>query len=177
MKTNRRVSLSALGELCALGIVMGGCPQAKVESPAGTSLSAAEQTAVFKAAGFKLKGKEWLSCDTGDSGAPYDPGVIGEVRDLNGDGRPEAVVTEGGSYCYGNTGTGFTLLSKQANGSWRVITGNTGIPEFLKTRGKDGWPDISVGGPGFCFPVERWNGKTYELNRFEYEGKHCKPPR
>ena len=39
------------------------------------------------------------------------------------------------------------------------------------------WPDISVGGPGFCFPVERWNGKEYKLNRFEYEGKRCKPPR
>lgn len=41
----------------------------------------------------------------------------------------------------------------------------------------DGWPDISVGGPGFCFPVERWNGKEYKLHRFEYEGKRCKPPR
>jgi hypothetical protein len=47
----------------------------------------------------------------------------------------------------------------------------------LKTKGKDGWPDISVGGPGFCFPVQRWNGKAYELNRCEYEGKRCKPPR
>jgi hypothetical protein len=50
-------------------------------------------------------------------------------------------------------------------------------PTQLKTKGKDGWPDISVGGPGFCFPVQRWNGKAYELNRFEYEGKRCKPPR
>lgn len=33
----------------------------------------------------------------------------------------------------------------------------------------DGWPDISVGGPGFCFPVGRWNGKKYKLHRFEYE--------
>ncbi|MBI5861825.1 MAG: hypothetical protein HZB64_06575 [Rhodocyclales bacterium] len=41
----------------------------------------------------------------------------------------------------------------------------------------DGWPNISVGGPGFCFPVGRWNGKKYKLHRFEYEGKRCKPPR
>jgi len=47
----------------------------------------------------------------------------------------------------------------------------------LKTRGAGGWPDILVGGPGFCFPVERWNGKAYELHRFEYEGKRCKPQR
>jgi len=25
--------------------------------------------------------------------------------------------------------------------------------------------------------VQRWNGKEYVLNRFEYEGKRCKPPR
>ena len=69
------------------------------------------------------------------------------------------------------------MLSKQANGSWRVMSRNNGIPEFLKTKGKDGWPDISVGGPGFCFPVERWNGKSYEVHRFEYQGKRCKPQR
>ena len=38
-----------------------------------------------------------------------------------------------------------------------------------------GWPDIQMGGPGFCFPVWRWNGSAYALNRFEYEGKRCKP--
>ena len=43
--------------------------------------------------------------------------------------------------------------------------------------GAMGWPDISVGGPGFCFPVQRWNGREYKLQRWEYEGKACKPPR
>ncbi|MHB1083312.1 MAG: hypothetical protein ACYCZA_00510 [Thiobacillus sp.] len=161
-----------------LGSTMAWCPQAMAESsPGGMTLSEVDRVAVFKAAGYTLKGKEWRACDTGDSGAPYTPGAIEEVRDLNGDGRPEAVVTEGGTYCYGFTGTAFQLLSKQANGSWRLMTSNTGMPEFLKTRGIGGWPDISVGGPGFCFPVQRWNGKEYKLNRFEYTGKRCKPPR
>jgi hypothetical protein len=40
-----------------------------------------------------------------------------------------------------------------------------------------GWPDISVGGTGFCFPVERWNGREYKHQRWDYEGKPCKPPR
>ncbi|MFP5403517.1 MAG: hypothetical protein ACLGG2_02365 [Gammaproteobacteria bacterium] len=38
-------------------------------------------------------------------------------------------------------------------------------------------PDISIGGPGFCFPVVRWNGKACALHRCEYAGKRCKPPR
>lgn len=140
-------------------------------------LSEADRVAIFKAAGYTRKGSEWRACDSGDTGASYTPGEIETVRDLNGDGRPEVVVTEGGTYCYGNTGTAFQLLSRQANGSWRVMAGDTGIPEFLKTRGVGGWPDISVGGPGFCFPVQRWNGKAYTLNRFEYEGKRCRQPR
>ncbi len=178
MITNSMVPLSMLGSLCMLGSAMAWCPQAMAESsPGGMTLSDADRVAVFKAAGYTLKGKEWRACDTGDSGAPYTPGVIETVRDLNGDGRPEAIVTEGGTYCYGNTGTAFQLLSKQANGSWHLMTSDTGMPEFLKTRGAGGWPDISVGGPGFCFPVQRWNGKEYKPNRFEYEGKRCKPPR
>jgi hypothetical protein len=49
------------------------------------------------------------------------------------------------------------------------------MAEFLKTRGVSQMPDMSVGGPGFCFPVLRWNGKSYERIRFEYDGKACKP--
>ncbi len=136
--------------------------------------SAADQVAIFKAAGFTKQGRQWKS-DCGDPGtATYEPGAIEMKGDLNGDGRPEAVVTEGSSYCYGMTGTGFWLLSKQATGGWKLMTRETGIPEFLKTKGVGGWPDISVGGPGFCFPVLRWNGKEYKLHRPAYEGKPCR---
>lgn len=139
-------------------------------SPA--TLSAAEQAAAFKAAGFPLKGKRWQACD--DPTAGYTPGAISEVRDLNGDGRPEAVITEGGSYCYGNVGLGYSLVSKQANGTWKLITSGTGIVTFLTTTGVGGWPDIEIGGAGFCFPVERWNGRQYARQRHQYEGKPCR---
>ena len=168
------INSKMLGWASMLGIMMGWGFHALAESPAGMTLTEAEQSAVFKAAGAVQRKGMWVICadDPNTSGAS-----IETVRDLNGDGLPEAVVTDGGTYCYGFTGAAFTLLSKQTNGSWRVMTSNTGMAEFLKTRGVGGWPDISVGGPGFCFPVERWNGKEYKLHRFEYEGKHCKPPR
>ena len=141
-------------------------------APSVPMLPAAERAAIFKAAGAKLTHGKWLICadDPQAAGATID-----EVRDINGDGRPEAVVSEGGSFCYGATGTGFTLLSKQANGSWLKITDDVGIPQFLSTKGIGGWPDLSIGGPGFCFPVQRWNGKAYMVNRFEYEGRSCRP--
>ena len=136
----------------------------------------AEQPAIFRAAGFAQHGNAWKSgnCD-GSESESYSPGSIETFRDLNGDGRPEAVVTEGGAICYGMTGTHFWLLSKQADGSWKLMVDETAMPDFLSSKGAGGWPDIQMGGPGFCFPVWRWNGKAYTLQRFEYEGKICKP--
>ena len=129
-----------------------------------TKLSQTDTAAAFKAAGFKLKGKKWVACAEG---------TISEVRDINGDGLPDAIISEGGTECHGMTGQGYNLVSKQPNGTWKLVSGGTGIPLFLKTGAK-GWPDLEVGGPGFCFPVLRWNGQKYTLNRYEYEGKRCK---
>src|SRR5690349_11635767 len=135
------------------------------------SAPTSEQPAIFRAAGFTQVGSKWhTDCDQPDSGS-YEPGAIETYGDVNGDGRPEAVVTEGGTFCYGNTGAGFWLLSKQASGVWKVLHQSPGMAEFLKTAGVDRMPDISIGGPGFCFPVVRWNGKAYVNNRMEYEGK------
>lgn len=148
---------------------------AQATTPTGApALSAAEQAAIFRAAGFTRRGNQWRACDDTVTSS-YTPGAIETVRDLNGDGRPEAVVTEGTSFCYGHAGTGYSLVSKQADGRWKLITNGTGIPTFLATKGVGGWPDIEVGRPGFCFPVERWNGTAYVLNRHEYEGKRCRP--
>ena len=148
-------------------------PAAGVTRPAPAN--AARDEAIFRAAGFKKTRRGWESgCDDPSAGSVYEPGVIDQVKDLNGDGRPEAVVIEGGSLCYGNTGTAFSLVSQQADGSWKLIHESIGIPEFLATKGVGGWPDISVGGPGFCFPVMRWNGRTYVRQRMEYQGKPCK---
>jgi hypothetical protein len=139
---------------------------------AAPSLSAADQAAAFRAAGFKPHGKQWRACD--DPTASYVPGAIQEVRDLNGDGRPEAILTEGGSYCYGNTGAGYSLVSQQADGRWRLITQGTGMLNVVAGKGAGGWPDIEIGGPGFCFPVVRWNGRAYAVHRHQYDGKPCR---
>lgn len=139
---------------------------------AGASkLPPADEAAAFKAAGFKLHGKQWKACK--DASASYVPGAIEQAQDLNGDGLPEAIITEGGSACFGDTGVGYTLVSKQSNGSWKVITRGTGILSVLPSKGKDGWPDLEIGGPGFCFPIERWNGSAYRLLRKHYDGKPC----
>lgn len=140
-------------------------------------LTDVETGVVFQAAGFMQRGGQWRSSTCDDPTPNYGPGSVDAVADLNGDGRPEAVIIEGGSYCYGNTGQGYWLMSQQADGSWRPMSRGTGIVEILTTKGNAGWPDLSIGGPGFCFPVLRWNGQSYAQHRWEYEGKACSPPR
>ncbi len=58
-----------------------------------------------------------------------------------------------------------TSLSSDAGGAWRLVDSGEGIATFLATRGAGGWPDLESGGPGFCFPVLRWDGTAYLPNR------------
>ena len=127
---------------------------------AQADITSDDQAAVFKAAGFKKEpGGKYVRCKEDPPTASYMPGRI-ETADLNGDGQPEAWVSESSLFCYGNTAESFVLLTKDAGG-WRVLLDEVGIPNVLKTK-RGGWPDIEVGGPGFGkFPVYRWDGKSY----------------
>ncbi len=160
--------------LACLAILVLAAQPASAQAPARPALAPADEAAAFRAAGFQRKAGKWQACGDPGSGS-YTPGTIEILRDINGDGLPDVVITEGSAYCFGMTGTGYALVSKQANGSWRQITGGPGIPHFLPRRANTGWPDLEIGGPGFCFPVERWNGREYALHRHQYEGKPCKP--
>lgn len=137
---------------------------------APTAVPAPERAAIFSAAGAVKRGSRWVICVDDPSATAR----IDSVPDLNGDGRPEAIVAEDGTFCHGMTGTGFVLVGKLPNGKWKQLHASTGMPEFLKTKGVAGWPDLLVGGPGFCFPVLRWNGRAYAFHRGEYEGRRCK---
>src|SRR5580704_15894548 len=93
-----------------------------------TKLLPVEEAAAFKAAGFTMKGKQWRACN--DHSVSYTPRTIEEVRDLNGDGHAEVLVTEGSTDCYGNIGVAYSLVSQQANGTWKLITKGTGMVTF-----------------------------------------------
>lgn len=162
-------TLAMLSLLALIPLFASACAAA----PAPAKLSPSETTAAFEAAGFTKAGRQWRKCDDPGS-ASYVPGAIEEVRDLNGDGRPEAVITESSMVCHGEAGSGFAIVSKQANGGWKLIAERTGMATFLAAKGAGGWPDMEVGGPGFCFPVERWDGAHYRLHRKQYEGKRCR---
>ncbi|MFT3896671.1 MAG: hypothetical protein QM719_03090 [Thermomonas sp.] len=165
------MSMHSCRNLLFAAIAVVALPQ-RLHAQAGGEPSAAERAAVFKAAGAVQKGGQWRLC-------PEDPhggaASLEQYRDLNGDGYKDALVTDGGTYCYGSTEAGYVLLAGQAGGGWKTLDAGGGIVEFQSGKGKDGWPDILLGGPGFCFPVLRWNGREYAVNRHEYEGKACRP--
>lgn len=139
-----------------------------------TVLTEADAAAAFTAAGFNRVDGAWKTdCDQPD-GPPYEAGRIEQAADLNGDGLPEAIITEGSLFCYGNTGTGFMLVSKQATGKWANLYSSPGMARLLPSR-RDGWPEIEVGGPGFCYSIIAWNGGKFDIVRHEYEGKACRP--
>lgn len=116
--------------------------------------SPADRAAAFKAAGFSSVRGKYPTCNKSQE-------LEIEFRDLNRDGRLDAVVTDYGTECFGMTGQGFVIVTKDASGAWRQVFGSQGIPTFLATRGVGGWPDIENGGPGFCHPILRWNGSDY----------------
>ena len=165
---------TALFLICLALPLQSACAQ---EAPAAQETAAGEvpDEEIFLAAGFSQTARGWEKCGD-DSGSPsYTPGTIEQRGDFNGDTLPDAVVTEGGTFCFGDTGTGYTLVSRQAGDGWKIMDEQQGVLTFLQTTGTGGWPDISVGGPGFCFPVMRWNGTEYAPNRYEYEGEACTP--
>jgi hypothetical protein len=145
------------------------CVPSAGASGAANDLTVANRAAIYQAAGLTKKGPDWVGCE-GHTTASIEKD---DVRDINGDGQPDAIITESGSYCYGNTGQGFHLLTKTPGGAWKLLYSNTGIPTFLETRA-NGWPDVEIGGPGFCFPILRWTGNTYDFHRnHEYEKGAC----
>ena len=138
--------------------------QVSAADSAAPSLSDAERSAAFKAAGFKLKGKNYVRCEEDTPTASYQPGNL-QGMDLNKDGRPEAWITESSMFCYGSPHILFVLLTREASGSWRKLIDVEGDASSTAAV-HGGWPDIELGGPGSGpFPTYQWNGKGYALTR------------
>lgn len=143
------------------------------------SVTQAQALQIFKAGQytgkFNPKNLTSTSCEMLDNEKHCMVARIEFYKDINGDSKKEALIIDEAQtiYAYGNTGQAFTLLSQDKSG-FHEIASEIAIPKLLKTKGKNGYPDIELGGPGFCFSVLRYNGKIYQHHRFEYEGKACK---
>lgn len=84
-----------------------------------------------------------------------------EFRDMNSDGRQEVLLIFGNTCTSGHAGSSAQLFIRDADG---VLQSNLGFPaasaDPLPVMNQ-GYPDLLIGGPGFCFPVWRWDGNAY----------------
>ncbi len=127
-----------------------------------TNLSIAEKNEIAKSAGTLSKDRSTFQYIDPDLDEPIDIGTSVSIYDFNKDGIEEVVLSTSSSYLYGNTGEGFELLVKGMANAYQSVLNLPGIPEFEQSSGKQ-YPDITIGGPGFVFPVYGWNGKSYEI--------------
>lgn len=139
------------------------------------NLPALERAAIFQAAGVQaVGGGRWTSCTDDASGRSE--AQLAMIEDINGDGRPEAMIRDSGSYCNGYAGVASSVLTQTSTGAWSVMLSTQGFINFLESRGADNYPDIEVSLPGFCFPYRRWDGSEYAIAaRLDREGKPCQP--
>lgn len=173
--------------LLALGLMSCGSEsRANPEQPSDASTSEAqhrpivpqnEATAIMAAAGFDSPqgDNQWrYSEDSCES-------VHAEIelyRDLNGDGRPDALVKSDGDQCFGMNQRRVTLLTQQGS-SWRVISDfqeTFGHYELHPRAGLE-WPDMEmVNGMeenAGCIEFLRWNGREYVLGGTSDKGQIC----
>jgi hypothetical protein len=88
-------------------------------------------------------------------------GATVEFRDMNSDGRQEVLVIFGNDCTSGMAGSSALLLIRDANGKLQPNLGFPAATADPMPESNLGYPDLLIGGPGFCFPVWRWNGKEY----------------
>lgn len=160
--------------LRVLAILATVLPAAAAPSAPAGPLAPAQMAAAMRAAGLSDAGGSWRSetCRAVDPASPA-PARVETQGDLDGDGRPEALIIERG-LCWGTAGQAFWLVSQRADGGWALMAQGIGLPRLLATRGTAGWPDIEVGGRGQCLPILRWNGQRYAFNRQEDQGRPCR---
>ena len=128
-----------------------------------TTLTTAEKNHIASKLGFVLSGNatQPFALDKDSKEYPFSASVL--PTDMNKDGKEEIFISYGNSFTSGNTGSSINLFIKDATGKYIEQLGFPGmVPDALATVSK-GYPDLVIGGPGFEFPVWRWNGKSYGL--------------
>jgi hypothetical protein len=167
----------------AAGNEAAAVPEASNEAAAAggnaaqPAASPAEEQAVMTAAGFRRSGDEWRDPDCSNA---Y--GDLAEMRDLNGDGRREAVIRADGDQCYGHNNH-VVLIYTQEGARWRQIADlqHRFIGYTFRPRQGLAWPDVEIfdgmlasgDEPLGCVPFYRHNGREYVHAGTSDNGRIC----
>ena len=142
-------------------------------------LTVAEKNQVFKALGFSLSPKrekyQEFIASANSRDFPFGANVY--PTDVNQDGIEELFVVYGNDFTSGRTGSSVVLFIKPSGGRYQKNLDFPGAPPDVLTTANLGYPDLLIGGPGFEFPVWRWNGKAYDHHRKIKDADYEKTPK
>lgn len=129
-------------------------------------LTIAEKNSMYEATGFSLsKDKKQFAIADDAASLEYPFDVTVYPTDLNKDGKEEIFLVFGNSYTSGTTGSNVLLFIKDKSGKYQSNFGFSGTLPDIIPGPNTGYPDLLIGGPGFEFPIWKWNGKEYKFSR------------
>jgi hypothetical protein len=160
-KRMRTLALSVLLSLAGADAMLAQVEGFRLLFPAdSTTITEDDQRAIFDLLGYGVSADGTdLEDRVMGCGAIY---ARADEEDLNGDGVPEVFVLGGNSCTSGMDGSSLMLFIKNAEGAW--VT-NLGFPAGGWTRLEATnleYPDLAIGGAGFCEAVYRWDGSMYQ---------------
>lgn len=136
-------------------------------------LSASDRTAILRVSGHEQSDGVWRLTDP--ECEAY--GEITELRDINGDGRPEVFVESDGP-CYGRLGPNYFVVARQGD-AWVFLADVGREPRFTPVRGKP-WPDVELTEMSMpntdCSVRLSWTGSAYEEAGSSRDGVVCAAP-
>ena len=117
-----------------------------------------EKNWLFKQLNFTLSKdkKQFMSDEFEVAVQPY-------ITDMNKDGNEEVFIVMESSALFGNKEQDFMLYIKNNKGNFVKDPDLSGGIAMILTSKNSGYPDIAVGGPGFDFPICRWDGKSISI--------------
>lgn len=126
-----------------------------------TSATTAEKNKLYKQLGLELSPDK-----KGFIITEYPVQTSVYPTDMNKDGQEELFIGLGSVALYGNIGESYSLYIKDKAGAFQMdpVFSGSGRPAVLSMKNL-GYPDLLIGGPGFEFPVYRWNGRKYVWHR------------
>ena len=149
------LSLAIVSVPTALGQTQG---HTLLFNPDSTTIAEADQRAIFDALDY-LVSADGTSLEAMDCGPIF---ASAAEADLNGDGIVEVFVLGGNTCTSGMDGSTITLWIKDAEGTYAMNLGFPGGGWTVLETSNMGYPDLSIGGAGFCEAVWRWDGTMYQ---------------
>ena len=160
----QRINLTAALLLFLAACGGGGeaqSPGAALLFAGGTGgLTPAEQQLILDNSGLVLDSTGTALVDY-SCGLPV--GAAVEFSDWNGDGNQEVLVIAGNTCTSGMAGSSVFLFIKDSTGTYLPSLGFPASSATPESTANLGYPDLLIGGPGFCFPVWRWDGTAYQF--------------